>query len=96
MGSASLFIMSIFSYSVFIQKLTFLYYDFIKALQIDSLVILAKESYLGFRNISLEEYYTTDTEVLEYRLAVMDDLVSDEKVFDCFCKAVNMIKNIPN
>lgn len=31
MGSASLFIMSILSYSVFIQKLTFLYYDFIKA-----------------------------------------------------------------
>ena len=42
-------------------------FDFIKALQIDTLVVLVKESYLGFRNISLEKYYTTDTDVLEYR-----------------------------
>ena len=69
-------------------------YDFIKALQIDSLVVLAKESYLGFRNISLEEYYTTDRDVLEYRLAVLEDLVENEKVYECFCKAVNMIRNI--
>lgn len=69
-------------------------FDFIKALQIDSLVVLVKESYLGFRNISLEEYYTTDTEVLEYRLAILEDLVENEKVYDCFCKAVNMIRNI--
>ena len=40
-------------------------YDFIKALQIDTLVILIKESYLGFRNLSLEEYFTTDTKVLK-------------------------------
>lgn len=69
-------------------------FDFIKALQIDSLVVLVKESYLGFRNISLEEYYTTDTEVLEYRLAILEDLVGNEKVYECFCKAVNMIRNI--
>ena len=69
-------------------------FDFIKALQIDSLVVLVKESYLGFRNISLEEYYTTDIEVLEYRLAILEDLVENEKVYDCFCKAVNMIRNI--
>ena len=69
-------------------------FDFIKALQIDSLVVLVKESYLGFRNISLEEFYTTDTEVLEYRLAILEDIVENEKVYDCFCKAVNMIRNI--
>lgn len=69
-------------------------YDFIKALQIDTLVILIKESYLGFRNLSLEEYFTTDTEVLEYRLAVVEDLVSNSKVYDTFCKAVNVIRNI--
>ena len=69
-------------------------FDFVKALQIDTLVVLVKESYLGFRNISLEEYYTTDTEVLEYRLAILEDLVENEKVYECFCKAVNMIRNI--
>ena len=69
-------------------------YEFIKSLQIDTLVILVKESYLGFRNISLEDYYTTDTEVLEYRLAIMEDLTSNTKVYDVFCKAVNMIRNI--
>ena len=69
-------------------------FDFIKALQIDSLVVLVKESYLGFRNISLEEFYTTDTDVLEYRLAILEDMVDNEKVYDCFCKAVNMIRNI--
>lgn len=69
-------------------------YDFIKALQIDTLVILIKESYLGFRNLSLEEYFTTDTKVLEYRLAVIEDLVDNSKVYESFCKAVNVIRNI--
>ena len=69
-------------------------YEFIKSLQIDTLVILIKESYLGFRNLSLEEYFTTDTNVLEYRLSVVEDLVNNKKVYDTFCKAVNVIRNI--
>lgn len=69
-------------------------HDFIKALQIDMLVVLLKDSYLGFRNLSLEEYFTTDTDVLEYRLAVVEDLVDNPKVYETFCKAVNVIRNI--
>lgn len=69
-------------------------YEFIKSLQIDDLVILIRESYLGFRNLSLEEYFTTDTEVLDYRLAIVEDLVENPKVYEVFCKAVNVIRNI--
>lgn len=69
-------------------------YDFIKSLKIDELVVLVRESYLGFRNLSLEEYFTTDTEVLEYRLAIVEDLVENPKVYDVFCKAVKIIRNI--
>ncbi len=69
-------------------------YDFIKSLQIDDLVVLVRESYLGIRNISLEEYFTTDTEVLEYRLAIVEDLVENPKVYEMFCEAVTVIRNI--
>lgn len=69
-------------------------YDFIKSLQIDNLVILIKESYLGVRNLSLEEYFTTDTDVLEYRLAIVEDLVDNPQAYEVFCKAVKVIRNI--
>lgn len=69
-------------------------YEFVKSLQIDDLVILIRESYLGFRNLSLEEYFTTDTDVLEYRLAIVEDLVENPSVYQVFCKAVKIIRNI--
>lgn len=69
-------------------------YEFIKSLRIDDLVVLVRESYMGFRNLSLEEYFTTDTEVLEYRLAIVEDLVEHTNVYEVFCKAVNIIRNI--
>lgn len=69
-------------------------YDFIKALRIDDLVVLLRDSYMGFRNLSLEEYFTTDTQVLEYRLAIVEDLMEHTDVYDAFCKAVGTIRNI--
>ncbi len=69
-------------------------YDFIKSLQIEDLVILIRESYLGVRNLSLEEYFTTDTDVLEYRLNIVEDLVENPKVYKMFCDAVTVIRNI--
>ena len=69
-------------------------YDFIKSLQIDELVVLVRESYLGIRNISLEEYFTTDTAVLQYRLDIVEDLVENPKVYNMFCEALIVIRNI--
>lgn len=69
-------------------------YDFIKSLQIDELVVLVRESYLGIRNISLEEYFTTDTAVLQYRLDIVEDLVENPKVYNMFCEALTVIRNI--
>ncbi len=69
-------------------------YEFIKSLKIDELVVLVRESYMGFRNLSLEEYFTTDTQVLEYRLAIVEDLVEHREAYEVFCKAVTVIRNI--
>ena len=43
-------------------------YKFIHALKIDAMVILIKESYRGVADLSLENFFSTDERVLEYRL----------------------------
>jgi len=46
-------------------------YKFIQALKIDAMVILIKESYRGVADLSLENFFSTDERVLEYRLGVV-------------------------
>lgn len=69
-------------------------YKFIHSLQIDDMVVLIKESYRGFADLSLENFYTADPVVLRYRLAVVRDLVEQDKLYQVFSKAVSMIYNI--
>lgn len=69
-------------------------YKFIQALKIDAMVILIKESYRGVADLSLENFFSTDEWVLEYRLGVVEDLVENPSLYEAFCKAVSIIYNI--
>lgn len=69
-------------------------FDFIKSLQIDTMIILIKQSHRGFNDLRLEDFFTTNTEVLNYRLDIVNDLVENEALYNVFCEAVPMIENI--
>lgn len=69
-------------------------FGFIDSLNIDSMVILIKESYRGFADLKLDNFFSTDEHVLEYRLGVVNDLVDNPQLYETFCKAVSMIYNI--
>ena len=69
-------------------------FDFIHSLKIDEMVVLIRESHRGLRDLFLENFYTTDTAVLEYRLSVVEDLVENPKLYEIFCKAIPSIHNV--
>lgn len=69
-------------------------FDFIHTLQIDTMIVLINESYLGLQKLSLEDYFTTDTEVLSYRLAIVNDIIGNPYLYEVFCRAINLIRNI--
>ena len=69
-------------------------YKFIHSLQIDDMIVLIKESYRGFKDLSLENFFTTDERVLAYRLSVVQDIVDNESLYQVFCDSISMIHNI--
>lgn len=69
-------------------------YDFIKELQLDSLVVLISDSYRGMASLKLQDFFTTDEEVLRYRLDVVEDLVGHKEWYEVFCRAIPAIQNI--
>ena len=69
-------------------------FAFIRSLQIDEMVVLIRESHRGFQDLKLETYFSTDPEVLSYRLEIVKDLVENPSLYDVFCKSINMIQNI--
>lgn len=69
-------------------------YDFIESLQIDDMVVIAQENYRGGKDLSLKNYFSSDPDVLEYRLAVVEDLVEHRELYQVFCDAVSLIYHI--
>lgn len=69
-------------------------FKFIHSLQIDDMIILIKESYRGFKDLALENFFTTDEKVLAYRLSIVQDLVENESLYRVFCDSIPMIHNI--
>ncbi len=69
-------------------------FKFIHFLKIDEMVVLIRESHRGFRDLFLENFFTTDPKVLEYRLSVVEDLVENHKLYEVFCRAIPTIHNI--
>ena len=56
-------------------------FGFIDSLKIDSMVILIKEIYRGFADLELDNFFSTDERVLEYRLGVVSDLIAQSNEF---------------
>lgn len=69
-------------------------FEFIKLLQLDEMVVLINQNYLGMKQISLEDYFCTDSKVLEYRLSIVEDLVENPALYKIFCEAIPTIRNI--
>lgn len=66
-------------------------FDFIRALQIDDLVVITQENYRGGRDLKLEQFFSSDPGVLQYRLAVVEDLVEHRELYQMFCDALPLI-----
>lgn len=69
-------------------------YEFVKELQLESLVVLIQDGYRGMTNLKLQDFFTTDEEVLQYRLDIVEDMVEHREWFDLFCKAIPAIQNV--
>lgn len=69
-------------------------FDFIRALQIDDMVVIRQENFRGGRDLKLESFFSMDPEVLEYRLAIVEDLVEHIELYQMFCDAIPKIHNI--
>ena len=69
-------------------------FSFIKSLKIDTMVVLIKESYRGFADLSLENFFSTDEAVLKYRLDIVEDLVENPALYKVFCDSLPLIYNI--
>ena len=69
-------------------------FKFIKALQIDSMQVLIRDSHRGVADLDLSSFFSTDPRVLEYRLAVVEDLIENKDLYEVFCKAVNVIYDL--
>lgn len=69
-------------------------FKFIHSLQIDEMIILIRESYRGVTDLELKDFFTSSPEVLNYRLAVVEDLLEHEELHEMFSRAVTMIYNI--
>ncbi len=69
-------------------------YSFIRSLQIDDMVVIKQETFKGFSQLNLEDYYSMDPEVLDYRLSIMEDLVANPGLYAAFEESINIIFNI--
>ena len=69
-------------------------FTFIRALQIDDMIILPQGSYRGYSDLVLEKFFSTDPKVLDYRLAIFEDLVENPDLYKVFCDAIPVIFNI--
>lgn len=69
-------------------------FTFISSLQIDEMVVLIKESHRGFQDLKLENFFSTDTDVLSYRLEIVKDLVENPSLYEVFCKSIVIIQNL--
>lgn len=67
--------------------------SFFHTLQIDQMVSVRRESWRGLPDLRLEQFYTTDTEVLAWRLDVVADLVENEALRDLIKDALPMLRD---
>ncbi len=74
------------------QKMTD--FSFVQSLQLEDLVGIYNEKFRGFNELKLEQYFSTDPAVLDYRMAVLEDLIAHPVLYETFLKSINLIANI--
>ena len=67
--------------------------SFFHTLQIDQMVSVRRESWRGLPDLRLEQFFTTDTDVLAWRLDVVADLVESEALRDLIKDALPMLRD---
>lgn len=69
-------------------------FEFVHALQIDDMIILPQGSYRGYSDLVLEKFFSTDPKVLDYRLAIFEDLINNPGLYKVLCDSIPVIFNI--
>ena len=69
-------------------------YDFIQALQIDRMISLPRESFRGIPDLSLEQFFSCDPEVLAYRADVVADVTENPDLYSLICDALPLIRDL--
>ena len=67
--------------------------SFFHTLQIDQMVSVRRESWRGLPDLRLEQFFTTDTDVLAWRLDVVADLVESEALRNLIKDALPMLRD---
>lgn len=68
-------------------------YEFIRMLEIDVMVVIPQNQYRGISGLRLEEFYTTDTETIKYRLDIMQDIIEHRELYQLLMKALPLIQS---
>lgn len=69
-------------------------YGFIHSLQLDDMILFVKESFRGINDLSLDKFFTTDEEVLQYRLDVVEEVLLHPEVYEMFQQSLPLIYHI--
>ncbi len=69
-------------------------FSFVQSLQLEDLVVIKNEKFRGFNELRLEQYFSTDPAVLEYRMDVLSDLTEHPVLYQAFSDSINIIANI--
>ncbi len=67
--------------------------SFLHTLQIDQMVSVRRESWRGLPDLKLEQFFTTDPEVLAWRLDVTADLVDNPVLLELIRDALPMLRD---
>lgn len=69
-------------------------FSFIDTLSISSMIIIGNDSFRGLPVLHLEDFFTTDTRVISYRLDIIEELLEDNGICSMFNEAIPVIRNI--
>lgn len=67
---------------------------FFHTLQIDQMISVRRESFRGLADLRLEQFFSCDPAVLEWRMDVVADLVDSPPLFQLVCDALPMLRDV--
>lgn len=76
------------------KKFTFSDFSFVNELKINDLVSLHSNNWSKTYKMSLNEYFTTNTDVISYRLEILEDLINHQELISVLSEVLKMIETI--